>query len=177
MNTIQWVLFAIGTLAILYFSWWLSLKHGRWHGIPRFFAFVSILFLVLRNIPAWFHDPFCIRQALSWFALTLSLALALHGFYLLKALGKPEGKFENTSRLVVTGLYRYIRHPLYASLFWLGLGAFLKGPDLVTLGPFLVMVTAVVLTARAEEGEMIAKFGDEYRGYMKKTKRFVPFVF
>jgi protein-S-isoprenylcysteine O-methyltransferase Ste14 len=177
MNLIQLALFTIGTLATVYFSWWLSLKHGRWHGIPRFFAFESILFMAIRNAPAWFNDPFCVRQAFSWVILAISLVLALHGFYLLKALGKPEGKFENTSQLVVTGVYRYIRHPLYASLFWLGLGVFLKGPDIVNVGPFLVMTTALVPTARMEENEMIAKFGDEYRSYMKKTKLFVPFVF
>ena len=40
-----------------------------------------------------------------------------------------------------------------------------------------VDAVAVFLTALIEEGEMKARFGDEYAAYMKTTKRFVPFVF
>ena len=38
-----------GTLVIIVFSWFLSIRHKRYHGIPRFFAFESIYLLVLIN--------------------------------------------------------------------------------------------------------------------------------
>ena len=44
----------------------------------------------------------------------------------------------------------------------------------LTLG--LINTIAVYITARIEEKEMIAKFGDEYREYMKETKMFIPYV-
>jgi protein-S-isoprenylcysteine O-methyltransferase Ste14 len=31
--------------------------------------------------------------------------------------------------------------------------------------------------AKKEEQDMINEFGDEHRNYMKKTKRFIPFIF
>ena len=37
--------------------------------------------------------------------------------------------FEKTSKLVTVGLYRYICHPLYSSLFFLGWGVFFKSPS------------------------------------------------
>jgi protein-S-isoprenylcysteine O-methyltransferase Ste14 len=41
----------------------------------------------------------------------------------------------------------------------------------------LVVVLALVLTALIEEGEMRARFGEEYEVYKRKTKRFIPFLF
>lgn len=69
-----------------------SFSQPRSHGFFRFFAFESILVLVLLNIDSWFVDPFSLRQIFSWILLLLSLLLALHHFYLLRQIGKPRGK-------------------------------------------------------------------------------------
>jgi protein-S-isoprenylcysteine O-methyltransferase Ste14 len=84
---------------------------------------------------------------------------------------------ENTTRLVTSGLYGVLRHPMYASLLYLGTGIWLKGVDLVTTCLAVLNAVALFFTARLEEGEMLAKFGGEYRAYMGRTKRFIPFVF
>ncbi len=83
----------IGTILILLFSWSLSVKHKRYHGIPRFFAFESIYMLVLLNIRVWFNDPFSFYQIVSWILLILSAYVALDGFFLLKRKGRPKGNF------------------------------------------------------------------------------------
>lgn len=79
--------------------------------------------------------------------------------------------------MVTTGLYRYIRHPLYSSIIIFALGAFLKDPSWV--GALLVLTTAlgVILTARIEESHNLERFGEEYRTYMKNTSRFIPFIY
>ena len=41
----------------------------------------------------------------------------------------------------------------------------------------LVISVFAFLTARVEETEMLSKFGPDYAAYMKRTARFVPFVF
>jgi protein-S-isoprenylcysteine O-methyltransferase Ste14 len=103
--------------------------------------------------------------------------MALHGAFLLVKMGKPKGDLENTSKLVTTGLYGLIRHPLYASLVYLGFGAFLKQVTPVTILLVVINTIALFITAKVEEGEMLAKFGEDYRNYMNVTKRFIPFVF
>jgi len=166
-----------GTIFIILFSWFLSIKHGRYHGITRFFAFESVFILVMLNSRVWFTDPFSPIQLLSWLLLTSSLFFAIYGYILLKSLGKPEGgNFENTSLIVKTGLYRYIRHPLYLSILLAGTGVMLKDPGTVQLILGVVNLVAVYFTARIEENEMIAKFGEAYRDYMKETKMFIPFI-
>ncbi len=170
------IVFALGSLGILIFSW-PSLGNMRAHGFYRFFAFESILALILLNIGRWFHDPFSVQQLISWPLLCGSLFLAIHGFYLLRIIGKPTGNFENTTALVKIGAYQYIRHPLYSSLLFLGWGAFFKSVTLASAA--LVMSISVFLfaTAKTEEAENLAKFGEEYARYRRTTKMFVPFLF
>ncbi len=106
-----------------------------------------------------------------------SLVMGVQGFYLLRAVGKPSGGIEETTLLVGRGVYRYIRHPLYASLLWVGWGAFFKDPSLVG-GILAGAVTLfLVATARVEEAENHRKFGAEYATYMKSTRMFIPFLF
>ena len=170
------ILFVLASAAIVWFSW-TSLHDRRSHGFFRFFAFESILALILLNVQHWFRAPFSAFQIVSWLLLFGSLFLVVHGFYLLRLIGRPEGSFENTTTLVRLGAYRYIRHPLYSSLLWLGWGVFFKDPSL--LGSVLVLVTSAFLiaTAKAEEVENLHRFGADYAAYMKTTKMFIPFLF
>jgi len=165
-----------GTVVIVLFSWFYSVKHGRYHGIPRFLAFESIYLLVLLNIKIWFHNPFSLHQVISWILLILSAYFGLAGFFLLKKRGLSTGNFENTSVLVKSGVYSLIRHPLYFSLFLLGTGVMMKDPGvpMVILG--VVNLVAVWVTAHTEEKEMIGKFGKSYKEYMRETKMFIPFI-
>jgi len=158
------------------FSWFLSIKYKRYHGIARFFAFESIFILVLLNYNVWFRDPFSPLQLISWILLIISLYAVITGYLLLKRKGKPTVNFENTSLLVKTGIYKFIRHPLYLSVFLLGTGIMLKNPEPVQLVLGAVNLIAVWITSKIEENEMIAKFGDEYRRYMKETKMFIPYI-
>jgi len=169
-------IFVVASAGIVWFSW-ASLRDPRSHGFFRFFAFESILGLILLNLDYWFSAPFSARQIVSWLLLLASLFLAAHGFYLLRLVGKPKDTFENTTTLVRVGAYQYIRHPLYSSLLWLAWGVFLKAPSL--LGGVLVLAASAFLiaAARVEEAENRRKFGDEYAAYMNTTKMFIPFLF
>jgi len=178
------VLFVAISGLLLYISW-KSLRVFRSHGFYRFFAWEAILALILINGGAWFSDPLSVQQIVSWICLVLSLILLGYGVYQLKQMGKPSSQrqdgtlldFEKTSALVTSGIYHYIRHPLYGSLLFLAWGAFLKE---VTLQSALLVVAATVFlvaTAKADEAECIRYFGPSYEDYMTRTKMFVPFLF
>lgn len=106
----------------------------------------------------------------------LSIYVVVTGYLLLKRKGKPDSNFENTSLLVKSGIYGYIRHPLYLSIFLLGTGIMLKDPAPAQLCLGAINLITVYITARIEETEMIKKFGDDYRVYMKETRMFIPFI-
>jgi len=170
------IILAALTAFLVVFTWFSSIREKRYHGYPRFFAFESVFVLIALNWGLWFRDPFSIRQIVSWLLFAASIAVVAAGFLALKKYGKPDGpNFENTTRLVDRGIFRFIRHPMYASLVYMDIGAFLKGIRLSTAIVLAAGLIACGLTAFMEEREMKAKFGEEYLAYMKRTRRFVPF--
>ena len=172
---IRLILFLTLSLALLWQSW-PTLSQPKVHGFYRFFAFEGLLALILLNVNHWFTDPLSIRQIISWLLLLGSIPLAAGGFYLLHQVGRPEQGIEQTTTLVTSGLYGYIRHPLYASLLPATWGVFLKHPGLLPgllAGAITVLLWAM---AKVEEKENLSRFGEAYAAYMKNSKMFIPFL-
>jgi protein-S-isoprenylcysteine O-methyltransferase Ste14 len=176
-------IFLIGTAGLAYISK-TSLTHPASHGFYRFFAWESMLVLLLLNMHQWFANPLSLQQIVSWLLLFASLLLVLPAFDLLRRKGKaseqrrgePLLAFEKTTVLVTDGVYHYIRHPLYSSLLFLNWGIYFKDPSFLGLALGLAATAFLILTSRAEEREDIIYFGEEYRSYMTRTKMFVPYV-
>ena len=79
--------------------------------------------------------------------------------------------------LIDRGLYRVIRHPSYTGslISFIGLGlAFRNWISLALIA--IATIAALAYRVRVEEAALIEHFGDRYREYMKRTKRFVPGV-
>lgn len=77
--------------------------------------------------------------------------------------------------MVTAGPYRVIRHPMYTSIF-IFVFALLAGQfDYLKLIISIVLVTVLVIKMIYEEGLLCNHFTD-YRAYMQKTKRVIPFV-
>lgn len=76
--------------------------------------------------------------------------------------------------LVMSGPYRWIRHPLYtfATLFYASLGLMAANWFI----PLMALVIFVMLALRTpkEEDNLIERFGEEYQRYMQRTGRFLP---
>lgn len=182
------IIFAILSAALAYVSR-ASLKVPRSHGFYRFFAWECILALFVLNfinVRQWFGDPFSVRQVISWLLLIGCIIPGLHGVHLLRTQGKPDARrardaplvwIEQTTQLVTTGAFRYIRHPLYSSLLLLAWGVFFKHPSWVGGGVVLGATALLLATAKVEELENLRYFGAAYQAYMQRTKMFIPFVF
>jgi protein-S-isoprenylcysteine O-methyltransferase Ste14 len=175
----KWIALGIATLILLSVSR-NSLRNPRSHGFYRFFAWECIAGLFI------LETPFAPWQIVSWILLLLSIVPVVWGTLLLRKKGSPtqrrEGDpsllvFEKTTQLVSTGIYHYIRHPLYCSLLLLGWGIFFKVPSWIGVFLALAVTLFLVATAKADETECIQFFGQEYQDYMQKTKMFFPFIF
>lgn len=177
------IIFIACTLFFIRFSW-RALGNPGSHGFYRFFAFEGILLLVLFNHPYWFKDPFSPLHLLSWFFLLTSIFLVTDSLLALKKKGghaerreMPENlSFENTVRIVETGTYRFIRHPMYSSLLFLGWGAFLKQITPLTIVLILLISGLLITVAKVEERENIRFFGRAYENYMQRTRMFIPWL-
>jgi protein-S-isoprenylcysteine O-methyltransferase Ste14 len=171
-----WISFAALSLANLWYNWRISIKQKRFHGIFRLVSFECIILLVILQLPLWFREPLSLHQAISWILLAGSLLVACSGFITFYRRGRPRDGMEETTKLIKTGLFRYIRHPLYFSLILGGFGVMAKDAGTVQAALALINFAALYITARTEEAEMIRKFGPPYREYMRETAMFLPFI-
>jgi len=172
---IKALIFAIlSTVLVVKFS--KELFAFRRHGPYMFVAAEGLLALFIFNGGSMFETPFAVRQIFSWTLMAVSAAFAFFGFYALKRYGRAATHWENTTRLVQKGVFKYIRHPLYGSLMFLAAGMLLKDLSLGAASAGILTFAFLVAASRVEERENAAKFGEDYERYSLRTKRYLPFI-
>jgi len=91
--------------------------------------------------------------------------------------GGGPGRNTPPDRIVVTGIYRYVRNPMY-----LGNIIFVGGLAL-TLNSWLTYAVLVVLCVwydvrvREDERRLSELFGEAYEQYLTKTQRWIPYIY
>jgi protein-S-isoprenylcysteine O-methyltransferase Ste14 len=83
-------------------------------------------------------------------------------------------RIEPTHRLVTTGPFGLVRHPNYLALILLALGTFLWIPTPWVLVAFVGVVLTSERRARAEERLLEETFGERYRAYLGRVRRWLP---
>jgi protein-S-isoprenylcysteine O-methyltransferase Ste14 len=116
----------------------------------------------------------------SYFLSAVSIGSLFLGFVILSvsaiALGRSltahpiPGK---KAQLVTSGLYKYVRHPIYSGLILVGLGLTISGGFVPHALFFVVLILLLNFKARFEEVLLSARYAG-YADYSKKTGRFVP---
>ncbi|HIH24988.1 TPA: isoprenylcysteine carboxylmethyltransferase family protein [Candidatus Woesearchaeota archaeon] len=142
--------------------------------------FFIMLYLTLRTGTGTFAiDDIAYRIAVTMACIVVVLAgtvVNIKGRYDLGKNWANHIKIYGGHTLITTGMYRVVRHPLYASLIWIAFAASIAYQN--WLG---VLLTATVFTpmmsyrARQEE-ELLSERFKEYKEYMKRTPRFFPSV-
>ena len=84
-------------------------------------------------------------------------------------------ELQKKHKLVSSGVYRSIRHPMYASFFAMAFGQLLLLPNWIA-GPSALLAVGLLYVIRKpnEEAMMLEHFGDEYRRYMNSTGGVFP---
>ncbi len=182
-TTFKLTIFFVASVGIFRVS--RSSMHSRhFHGFYRFFAWEAIVALFLLNPDHWFHKPSRLHQEIALTCVGISSLLAIHGFQLLRKVGKPDAHraepallwIERTTVLVTVGAYKYVRHPLYCSLLFLTWAVLLNFPSWPGATLAAVATVSLIAAAKVEERENLHFFGAAYGEYMKRTKMFIPFI-
>jgi len=116
-------------------------------------------------------------QGLAGAGLHVAATLLLAWAFVVHRSWNIQPRLEPDHELCTTGPYGLIRHPIYLAFNLLALGAVVWVPNApVALGAVAIIVGGE-LRSRAEEHVLIAAFGDEYRGYMRRVRRAIPGVY
>ncbi len=149
------------------------------HGIP--FSMYLISWVIGKQLPEgilWGHT---LVHSVGYLGMWINVLFGLSGLALIisgwRTIYKHYWSHEGgEGKLVTSGVYRYIRHPQYTGLLLISLGMIFEWATLTLLLLFPVMVVRYVTLALREEQQMLAEFGEDYRTYMVRTKRFLPFL-
>jgi protein-S-isoprenylcysteine O-methyltransferase Ste14 len=132
----------------------------------------------------WRPLPVPERPILRWLGLIVGARLLLGGLVLYHLGRQTLGPMYQASsglgvrlyadhRLVTTGIYAVIRHPMYAGVVLGCLGALLLYRTWATVAA-LVLIPAVVLRARREDTALEAEFGSAWRAYRASVPGWFP---
>jgi protein-S-isoprenylcysteine O-methyltransferase Ste14 len=147
-------------------------------------GFVALLFDVALNaaaprfvetqlaVPILRHSP-----AVGWIGLALVTAgfvVSCAAIFGMRSSWRVGIDAEHPGALVTRGLFRFIRHPIYAGMLLIALGAAAALADVVAIALATAAFVGVPLQARMEEAFLASQYGDEYRHYLATTGRFLP---
>jgi protein-S-isoprenylcysteine O-methyltransferase Ste14 len=186
--------FGLAAFTVCFFGWalfelWVNLRQGRSGSTnrDRFSRYLIIVGIIGGFVAAMFATIFLrladitvARPAVFYIGLVLMIVGLIFRAYAIRQLGKfflPEVIVQPDHRIYQEGLYRYLRHPSYTGTLMTVFGYGLALTNWVSL---LIMLTVFfkVYSIRivVEEAALIEAFGDEYRQYMKRTKRLIPYI-
>jgi protein-S-isoprenylcysteine O-methyltransferase Ste14 len=115
---------------------------------------------------------------LRWTGAALAAIALLAFIWIHRSLGSNFSAFlkmKDQQTLVISGPYRWIRHPMYTTFYLLHIAAFLLTSNWFIGMTWTIGLTIVIaLRIQREELMMMERFGDRYRLYMENTSRFIP---
>lgn len=79
-----------------------------------------------------------------------------------------------SAELMIAGIHRYMRHPLYTGTFLFIWGLWIVLPTIGLLIANIVITGYTLYAIRLEERKLVAEFGDSYRAYQKAVPKLIP---
>ena len=79
--------------------------------------------------------------------------------------------------LITTGIYKYVRHPIYTGIIFMGIGTIAVVQSIITVFFYVIVTVFLIYKFKKEEQLLLKHFPKEYPEYMKKTKALIPFIY
>lgn len=130
----------------------------------------------LHSIPSA-SSQWLVFQIISVGLAILGLTIAIIARKTLAANWSPTLDLKKGHELITTGIYNYIRHPIYTGVLLMLLATLLVFPTPFEFFILLVLTAAFLYRIKREEDLMTKTFPKEYPAYKKKTKALIPFIY
>jgi protein-S-isoprenylcysteine O-methyltransferase len=133
------------------------------------------------STPNWFNQPvFPVTFPLALAGLGLAICGVGLSIWARLILGENWSSFpsiKQNHRLIVTGPYRLVRHPIYSGFLIALLGSALQFGLIRSFLALLTCAIGLYLKVSAEEEFMVQRFGEAYLRYRRNVNALVPFLF
>ena len=158
-------------------SWWQGRK-GEWYVLGQAGLFLLVMFgpRSLPGLSAW-------PPAIGSFSSSVGTALVVTGLLWVVAGGARLGTNltalphpKDSSRMIQSGAYALVRHPMYCGAIWIAVGWALQTQGLLTLGYALLLTVFLDVKASREERWLCARY-PEYASYRMRVRKLIPFVY
>ena len=135
------------------------------------------LVLYLLAPPWWTWTHFPIGDWIQWVGIMFAIPPIIFLIWVHRHLDRQWSialELQEDHKLITTGPYKKIRHPMYLVIFIYTFGLILISADLLVAIFFGFSIWANYQRIPDEEQMMIERFGDEYREYMKHSGKLIP---
>lgn len=119
----------------------------------------------------WVDTPW---RYLGFIPAAAGFAIAIYAAWLFRKNNTTIKPFQDSSTLVTQGPYQFTRNPMYLSLVMVLIGAgIVLGTVTCLIIPPLFIWLVTILFIRSEEAVLLACFGESYRNYRNRVRRWV----
>ena len=149
-----------------------------WYTIFSFVFLVTLLYyqVSIPTIELFEQSNFVLIAGIILSFLGSVIMLACIKKYFINLSGLRSLVVENYSNeLQITGIHKYVRHPLYLGTFIFIWGLFLLLPYLTLLIANVIITVYTLIGITLEEKKLVAEFGKDYEDYRKRVPKLIPF--
>jgi protein-S-isoprenylcysteine O-methyltransferase Ste14 len=145
-------------------------------GFHMFGFFVLYFGLGQAVVPARVPDRFPLQRLFG--ALVIAGGSAMMCWSLLHFRSwRYRAKIDVGHELATGGPFTFVRHPIYLGILLIAIGTAVWAPTVMVVTGAALVALACDLRGRAEERLLVETFGERYREYRARTKRFLPGVY
>ena len=146
-------------------------RRARWGIVLQGVAF----FLVFAPLRPATVTP--LRIALSVTCFALAAICSWTSFHALGRQWRFDAGLNADHELVRSGMYRFVRHPIYLSMMLLMLGTGLLKSAVPIIGlAWTLSIIGTEIRVRIEDGLLASRFGGQFAEYRRRVPAYLPFV-
>lgn len=144
------------------------------------FEAIMLAMAVTLIVPIIYYNTLNIDALIHWGSGMIILGI------IIRILGKRDigkqftwrVKIVKRQKFITTGIYRYMRHPIYFGLFisWLGYTFVMRSLEGI-IAAVALLLPALYYRVYVEEKALIARFGEKYKQYRRRTIGLLPFIY
>jgi protein-S-isoprenylcysteine O-methyltransferase Ste14 len=175
---------ATAVVWVLWFAYWTIAARGAsearwkegWIGRAQHLTPIGVGLFFIYGHPSWFGERI-LPEFLGWpgFALVLAgFGFAIWARVHLGAYWSGTISLKIRHRVVKTGPYAKIRHPIYTGILTATLGAAIAQGGWAGVAGLAMLALAFAVKLKREEKVLLEQFGEEYQDYKRQSRALIP---